>query len=239
MYLYVLYQKHHFMKKIIITTLTLLFSVSLFSQTPMTYEEKISYIIGYNVGQNLSQAPFTFEVDAILKGMEAAFNRQQSEISEQEMQMLMQEWQIKMQEAQQNRTNAEAEIHKAEGMAFLEKNKEDKDVIVTESGLQYKVVTMGSGDKPNSPTDRVTVHYEGKLLDGTIFDSSYGGKTVSFTLNQVIRGWTEGLQLMPVGSTFIFYIPSELAYGDNQRPGSPIPAGSTLIFTVELFDIVE
>lgn len=112
---------------------------------------------------------------------------------------------------------------------------ENTEYTTTDSGLQYKVIRMGEGKKPKA-TDKVEVHYEGKLEDGTVFDSSYArGQKVTFGLNQVIPGWTEGLQLMPVGSEFEFKIPPELAYGDQALPG--IPAGSTLIFKVELFEI--
>jgi FKBP-type peptidyl-prolyl cis-trans isomerase len=142
---------------------------------------------------------------------------------------------MKMQEEDQNRASSEANKNKAEGRAFLEKNKQNKDVHVTESGLQYKVEKMGTGAKPASASDRVRVSYEGKLLDGTIFDSNPG---ISFGLSQVIRGWTEGVQLMPIGSKFIFYIPSDLAYGDSGMQGA-IPPGAMLIFTIELFGINE
>ena len=110
-----------------------------------------------------------------------------------------------------------------------------EEYIKTETGLEYKVIRMGDGEKPE-PTNQVEVHYEGKLEDGTIFDSSYArNEKISFGLNQVIPGWTEGLQLMPVGSEFEFKIPANLAYGEQTLPG--IPAGSTLIFKVELFGI--
>lgn len=122
-----------------------------------------------------------------------------------------------------------------------EKNMENNEtneggVITTESGLMYEVITMGDGAKPEA-TDVVEVHYHGTLLDGTVFDSSVQrGEKISFGLNQVISGWTEGLQLMPIGSKFKFTIPSDLAYGDRS-PSPAIPAGSTLVFEVELFDI--
>ncbi len=124
---------------------------------------------------------------------------------------------------------------KLEGEEFLEANKAKEGVKVTESGLQYEVIKMGKGKKP-AATDRVKVHYHGTLIDGTVFDSSVErGEPVTFGLNQVIAGWTEGLQLMPVGSTFRFYIPSELGYGERQA-GS-IPPYSVLIFEVELLSI--
>ena len=118
-------------------------------------------------------------------------------------------------------------------------NQKNMEYTKTDSGLEYKVIRMGDGPKPvcnAEKCDTVEVHYEGRLEDGTVFDSSYArGEKISFPLNQVIKGWTEGLQLMPVGSEFEFRIPADLAYGDMSLPG--IPAGSTLIFKVELFDI--
>ena len=124
---------------------------------------------------------------------------------------------------------------KAEGAAFLEENAKREEVVVTESGLQYEVLKMGKGKKPTA-TDRVKVHYHGTLIDGTVFDSSVErGEPITFALNQVIKGWTEGVQLMPVGSKFRFYIPQELGYGSQQA--GDIPPFSTLIFDVELLGI--
>ena len=135
------------------------------------------------------------------------------------------------------RANMEAAYadNKEAGLAFLEANKSVEGVQVTESGLQYKVVKMGKGKKP-SATDRVKVHYHGTLIDGKVFDSSVErGEPATFALNQVIPGWTEGLQLMPVGSKFTFYIPSELAYGDRET--GEIKPFSALVFEVELLGI--
>lgn len=125
-----------------------------------------------------------------------------------------------------------------QGMEFLEENGKRKEVTTTASGLQYEVITMGKGAKPTA-NDKVKVHYQGTLIDGTEFDSSYKrGEPISFPLNGVIKGWTEGLQLMPVGSKFKFYIPYNLAYGENGA-GESIKPYSTLIFTVELLGIEE
>ncbi|MBC7473239.1 MAG: FKBP-type peptidyl-prolyl cis-trans isomerase [Candidatus Sericytochromatia bacterium] len=118
---------------------------------------------------------------------------------------------------------------------FLEQNKQNKDVITTNSGLQYKIITKGTGKKPRE-TDTVKVNYRGTLINGKEFDSSYGRGAAVFPLNRVISGWTEGLQLMPVGSKYIFYIPSGLGYG-SREVGSDIPANSALIFEVDLLDI--
>ncbi len=123
------------------------------------------------------------------------------------------------------------------GAAFLEENGKREGVITTETGLQYEVITLGDGPMPEETTT-VTVHYEGTLIDGEVFDSSYeDGEPISFALNGVIAGWTEGLQLMPVGSTYKFYIPSNLGYGP--RSTGPIPGNSVLIFKVELIDIEQ
>lgn len=129
------------------------------------------------------------------------------------------------------------ESEKQIGLKFLEQNKKKSGVKVTASGLQYEVIKQGAGKKP-SASNTVKVHYTGTLIDGTKFDSSVDrGTPAEFRLDQVIAGWTEGLQLMPVGSKFKFYIPSELAYGDNPRERGPIQPGSTLIFDVELLEI--
>ena len=122
------------------------------------------------------------------------------------------------------------------GKVFLEANGKKEGVTTTASGLQYKVIQPGSGAQPKA-TDTVKVHYKGTFLDGKTFDSSYDrGEPISFRLNQVIAGWTEGVQLMPVGATYEFYIPSNLAYGERGA-GGVIPPNSTLIFVVELLDI--
>ena len=121
---------------------------------------------------------------------------------------------------------------------FLEENAKKEGVVTTGSGLQYKVVTQGNGPKPASANDTVEVHYKGTLIDGTVFDSSYDrGKPISFALTRVIAGWTEGVQLMSVGSKYIFYIPSELGCG-AQGAGGVIPPNATLIFEVELLKIL-
>lgn len=129
------------------------------------------------------------------------------------------------------------ESEKTKGIKFLEQNKTKPGVKVTSSGLQYEIIKSTTGKKPKA-SDKVKVHYTGKLLDGKTFDSSVDrGQPAEFMLNEVIPGWTEGLQLMSIGSKYKFYIPSELAYGDHAQPGSPIGPGSTLVFDVELLEI--
>ena len=133
--------------------------------------------------------------------------------------------------------NVEIKDNLTIGREFLEENAKNDSVTVTESGLQYMVLKEGTGAKPG-PTDEVTVHYTGRLLDGTVFDSSVDrGEPIEFNLNEVIPGWTEGLQLMEEGSKYMLYIPYDLGYGE-QAVGS-IPPGSTLIFEVELLEVVK
>ena len=134
-------------------------------------------------------------------------------------------------------TSLAKEKNRAESEAFLAENKTKEGVVETESGLQYKVIEEGTGASPTAEST-VEVHYEGTLIDGTKFDSSYDrGQTIEFPLNGVIRGWTEGLQLMKEGGTYMFYIPSDLAYGENPRPGGPIKPNNALIFKVELVSV--
>lgn len=129
------------------------------------------------------------------------------------------------------------EQHKKEGQEFLEENKSKEGVLVTESGLQYKIIEEGTGASPTA-SDTVEVNYEGRLLDGTVFDSSFErGESIEFPLNRVIRGWTEGVQLMKEGATYEFYIPSDLAYGPNGAGNGLIPPNATLIFKVELIEV--
>jgi len=124
-----------------------------------------------------------------------------------------------------------------EGRAFLNNNKNAPGVVALPSGLQYKIITEGTGAKP-SATDKVTVHYHGMLIDGTVFQTTKeSGQPIELSVGQVIQGWIEALQLMPVGSKWILYIPSELAYGENPRPGGPIEPNSALIFEIELISI--
>lgn len=195
--------------------------------------DTISYIIGADVSRNLENNGIAINADLFIQGFQDHLNKLDTIFTQEEIQTLLMEFQQELQNKQQEKMNQESSENKTKGQKFLEENKMNKDVIVTSSGLQYKVVKMGTGEKPLA-TSKVTVHYEGKLIDGTVFDSSYSrGETISFPLNGVIPGWTEGLQLMPIGSIFEFFIPSELGYGDRSIP--QIPAGSVLIFKVELF----
>jgi FKBP-type peptidyl-prolyl cis-trans isomerase len=194
--------------------------------------DTFSYVIGMDVGENLLSQGIEVNSEAFTQGLVDALE-ENSLFDEQTKQQVITALNQKMQMQQMDKMKTDAEEFKKQGAEFLAKNKKEKGVIELPSGLQYKVITEGKGPKPNE-TDMVTVHYRGKLLDGTVFDASYDrGEPIEFPLNQVIKGWTEGVQLMSVGAKYEFYIPSDLAYGDRGA-GETIPAGATLIFEVEL-----
>ncbi|MDR3287430.1 MAG: FKBP-type peptidyl-prolyl cis-trans isomerase [Prevotellaceae bacterium] len=198
---------------------------------PQNMLQEISYALGAQIGdtysKNAVQTGIEIDWDWLKQGITEATNGK-NRFDEAKMRAAFAQLDSLFGENQKVKSHEQKE--------FLTKNKVEKDVITTLSGLQYKVVRLGTGAKPLA-TDKVKVNYEGKTIDGSVFDSSYQrGEPISFPLNGVISGWTEGLQLMPVGSEFIFYIPSELGYGD-QGAGGAIAPGATLIFRIELLDI--
>lgn len=202
-----------------------------------TANDSASYAMGIefakNIRDNVKNFPGgPFNWDLLLKGMNSVLTNDTMELlmPQSTTADYFQNYAIKA-------TELEAQKNKQRGELFLENNKKDSNVKVTASGLQYKVIKEGSGIKP-SVTDKVKVHYRGTLLDGTVFDSSYDrGQPIEFDLNKVIKGWTEGLQLMTIGSKYILYIPYDLAYG--ARGNGSIKPYSTLIFEVELLDVVK
>jgi FKBP-type peptidyl-prolyl cis-trans isomerase len=198
----------------------------------MTQEEKKSYALGFALAINYQQMGVKVDVNAFTKGFSDITAGKKPELSDKDIKQALEDFQDDLEK--ENKFLLEHE--KEKGRKFLEENKKKYGVIETPSGLQYKVIRESIGKKP-LPTDTVEVHYHGTLLDGTVFDSSVKrGETITFLLNQVIPGWTEGLQLMSEGSKFEFYIPSHLAYGDNGVE-NVIKGGSTLIFEVELFKV--
>ncbi|PLW92739.1 MAG: hypothetical protein C0592_09170 [Marinilabiliales bacterium] len=200
-----------------------------------TFRDSISYVIGADIGNNFLNGGVDVNLDILMMGLEAGLSGSDSMFTPEETQAIIQRFQKEMQEAQTKKATEEAAKNKELGEQFLAENGKKEGVMTTASGLQYKVIREGTGPKPG-PTSTVEVNYEGRLIDGTVFDSSYDrGESISFPLNGVIKGWTEGLQLMSVGSMYELYIPSELGYGDRSTPA--IPAGSTLIFKVELLNI--
>ena len=202
-----------------------------------TKMDSISYIIGTKIGQNLkSDTTIKFVPEAIISGLRDAMTKNDSVyFKEAQKKKIIEEFQQEMMMKQHEKTLAASNTNKKKGKEFLEANKKKEGVKVTASGLQYKIIKEGIGVSPKV-TDNVKVNYEGSLIDGTIFDSSYKrGEPVTFPLNRVIKGWTEGVQLMKEGATYEFYIPSDLAYGDQDNQS--IPGGSTLIFKVELLKV--
>jgi FKBP-type peptidyl-prolyl cis-trans isomerase FkpA len=200
-----------------------------------TLEQKVNYAIAQNMAQNFKQGGLTIEPEAFAQALKDIRDGVDSRLSEEEMQTAMQTFQEQALAQREEEQKKLSEANATEGAAFLESNKAKEGVIVTESGLQYRVITEGTGVKPGA-TDSVTVHYSGKLLDGTEFDSSYARQEpVNFPVNGVIAGWTEALQLMPQGSKWELYIPADLAYGPGGN--GPIPPNSVLTFEVELLEV--
>jgi len=196
-----------------------------------TEHDTVSYIIGHNIGTNLASSPMTeVNIHAITKGMAAAMAEEELFMDPQMANMLVSEYMQKLE-------MASTEGNLAEGVEFLEENKKRMGVTTTESGLQYEILVEGDGPKPTD-TSNVTVHYHGTLIDGTVFDSSVErGESAQFGVTQVIAGWTEALKLMPVGSKWKVFLPAEIAYGANPRPGGPIEPNMALIFEIELISI--
>ena len=201
-----------------------------------TDTQKISYIIGEDIGFSFQREGYDIDIDVLVEALKAAATgKSENLLTETEKNEVMMRWQQEMQAKKQAQMAEQGKKARAEGKAFMEVNKNNPGVFETKSGLQYQVIKGAEGRKP-AATDTVHVHYHGTLLNGQVFDSSVErGEPISFPLNQVIAGWTEGVQLMSIGSKYKFFIPADLAYGD-QAVGI-IPAGSTLIFEVELLDI--
>lgn len=194
-----------------------------------TDEAKVSYGLGLMIGERVLKQYGELDLDLVMQGMKAQYAGEETQLSLEEAQAAL--------EAHQQRAAAEAAAAAAQvGIDYLAANKEKEGVMTTESGLQYEVLTAAEGPKPTAD-DTVSVHYVGTLIDGTEFDSSIArGEPAQFPLKGVIPGWTEGLQLMNVGSKYRFVIPSDLAYGDRGA-GQAIGPGETLIFEVELLEI--
>lgn len=201
-----------------------------------TSAEKTSYALGIDVGNSFRRLPFKMDVAAFCQGVQDIVEGTQPRLSPEEFQSVMQAFQQQMQQHAAKAQGAAGDANAKAGADFLAKNLNAPGVKVTASGLQYQEVQASNGPKPKA-TDEVTVHYTGTLLDGTEFDSSVSrGEPATFALNQVIPGWTEGVQLMSVGSKFRFFIPPALAYGERGA-GRAIGPNSTLIFDVELLSI--
>lgn len=203
-----------------------------------TPEDRLSYTIGMDIGQSLAEQDIELDLDILIEALRASYLGEETRLTQDEASAERDAFIQRRQQQMEAERAGEAERNLAEGLAFLEQNREREGVRETESGLQYRVVEDGDGRSPEA-TDRVTVHYRGKLINGVEFDSSYDrGEPATFALNQVIPGWTEGLQLMREGARYELFIPPELAYGEEGRPG-PIGPNATLIFEVELIDVAD
>ncbi len=204
-----------------------------------TEKEQVSYMIGMTMGKQLEPIKDEVDTDVIMKAIKASIAGEKLLLDDKQAQQISETFGQKMQAKQIAKMMAEAKTNLDQGKAFLAENAKKPDVQTTASGLQYQVLTEGKGAKPTS-TDTVRVHYKGTLLDGKTFDSSYDrNEPVVFALPQVVPGWQEGIALMPVGSKYRFWIPSELGYGEKGTPGGPIGPNATLVFEVELQDIVK
>jgi FKBP-type peptidyl-prolyl cis-trans isomerase FklB len=205
-------------------------------KVPTTDVEKISYSLGADIGKNFRMQEIRIDVPMMARGIGDAMGGGKLALSDEEIQKTIAAFQEVMMKVQQEKSMKDAYENREAGEKFLEENKKKEGVVALPSGLQYKVITEGNGPKP-AATDQVSVHYSGKLLSGKVFDSSYKrNEPATFRLSQVIKGWTEGVQLMSVGSKYEFFIPSDLGYGDRQM-GPDITPGSLLIFELELLGI--
>jgi len=202
-----------------------------------TFNDTISYILGSDVAANLKKSSVEINTDVFIKAFIKNLSETDTTFSKEARQKIMAGFQKELQVKQQTRMIEESKKNKLAGEAFLRDNKTREGIIELPGGLQYKIITLGTGKKPG-PDDEVTVNYEGRLIDGTIFDSSYERKSSStFPIEGVIKGWNEGLQLMNTGSVYEFYIPSDLAYGD--KGFAKVPGGSVLIFKIELVSVKD
>ena len=195
--------------------------------------DTISYMLGVDIGNSLIVNDFTdVEVDVFVNGLMDAINKEELKVEEEKIKPYIQKFFTELREKKMQK-------NLDEGREFLEKNKKRDEVIETESGLQYEIITEGTGKSP-SATDIVVCRYHGTLIDGTVFDSSFErGDTAEIPLNRVVPGWTEGFQLMKEGGKAKLYLPTEIAYGQRPRPGGKIEANMAIIFEVELIEVKE
>ena len=202
----------------------------------VTPKDKFSYALGMNLGTSLHRQSVPVDPNILLRGLKDSLAGGKTLLTEDQAKAALTEVQNEMRKKQQEQMQAAGEVNKKEGEAFLAANKSKDGIVTLPSGLQYKVLTQGTGPKPTS-ADTVVCNYRGTLINGTEFDSSYKrGQPATFPVGGVIKGWTEALPLMPVGSKWQLFIPAELAYGER-APGPEIGPNSTLIFEVELLSI--
>lgn len=198
-------------------------------------KDQISYAIGMNIGSNIKRQGVDVDADSIAKGIKDTLAGS-PRVTEQEAQQTLMAMQTELRAKREEEGKVQGEKNKKEGAAFLAENAKKSGVITTTNGLQYKIITTGKGERPKS-SDTVTTQYRGRLINGTEFDSSYKrGQPAEFPVTGVIKGWTEALQIMPVGSKWELYIPANLAYGERGSPPT-IGPDAALIFEIELIAI--
>jgi len=208
------------------------------ASVPASKKDKISYSIGMDIGSNLKRQELDLNADELAAGLKDALSGGKTKLTQDEVRQVLTDFQQELQAKMQERTQQLGEKNKKEGEAFLAANKKKSGVKTLPSGLQYKVMTDGKGASPKE-TDTVTTNYKGTLIDGTEFDSSYKrGEPATFPVNGVIKGWTEALQLMKVGSKWQLFIPADLAYGPRGA-GQVIGPNAALVFEVELVSVGE
>jgi FKBP-type peptidyl-prolyl cis-trans isomerase FklB len=204
---------------------------------PETEDERLSYSLGIAYGQSIAQEYPDLDVEAFADAIRDIIEGNDLAMEADEMAETLSQFQQEALAARQAEAEEMAELNLAEGQDFLAENAEREEVTTTDSGLQYEVLESGDGESPG-PSSHVEVHYEGALIDGTVFDSSFErGQPLSFRVDQVIEGWQEALQLMSVGDTWMLYIPPELGYGAQGQ--GPIGPNETLVFRVELLEVME
>ncbi|MDQ0591671.1 FKBP-type peptidyl-prolyl cis-trans isomerase FklB [Chryseobacterium ginsenosidimutans] len=221
------------MKKTLITLVLLTGVNFVFAQKSYTEDQKASYYIGLDIAQNMKKQAFPIDPDLLAQAIKDEFSDKPKLFPKEELGTFLQGFMQKQNEKKQT----QAEENKKKSTDFLAKNKLNKKITTTASGLQYEVLKEGDGKAKPVASSTANVTYTGKLMDGTVFDSTdkNGGKPIELNLSGVIKGWIEGIQLMSKGAKYRFYIPSDLAYGDNGA-GNVIPPGAALIFDVELVD---
>jgi FKBP-type peptidyl-prolyl cis-trans isomerase len=212
-------------------------AVPVFAEEPLKLEDenaRINYSVGFQLGSDFRRQSLPIDIDLLVRGAADALADSEPLISPQDMRKELTDLQKRVAAESKAQAEQRAKEQREAGKAFLEENKTKEGVQVTESGLQYKIIVPGTGKQPG-PTDTVAVNYRGTLVDGTLFDSSYKrGRPSSFRLDRVIKGWTEGLQLLKEGGRAQLFVPYELAYGDSGRLGN-----QALVFDVELLAVEE
>ena len=202
-----------------------------------TEKDRNSYMVGMALGKQFEPMKDEIDVDVVVRALRDTLDGKKTLLTVEQAQEIGGAFNQKMQQKQMQKMLDDAKQNAEKGKTFLAANAKKPGVTTTASGLQYQVITAGDGPKPK-PTDTVRVNYEGKLLDGTVFDgSAQHGGPAEIPLSQVVPGWQEGIALMPVGSKYRFWIPAELGYGETGTPGGPIPPNATLEFEVELLGI--